>query len=231
MRNNIKNIVIILLILLLGLICSILFVCYQENKNLNEEIKKGKTIQNKLLFRNEVLIKLIKEAQIEIDSIKGQSSKSKKIDGILLGNDPISIEQLINIANKYQNDNIVLKNKFIKDSLSLDRLNKIIEQLEKDKVLNRDKKGGLSYRQVTKLDSIYDLRVSELYKKESELEARNMLLGLIKKNYDIDSEIEIKDGKIKVKLINTKKLDSALWVYPYYKHKIKTNRKGETVIK
>jgi hypothetical protein len=235
MKNKIKNLVIIILVLLLGIAGTIVFINYRENINLEKELYSNKkindSIQNNFLRKNKELIKLVRETQVEIDSIKGVSSKIKSIDGILLGDKPISIGQLIDIANKYQESNIVLKNKIRSDSLTINRLKKIIDQLERDKILIRDKDGILSYRQTTKIDSLYNVSIFELQKAKSELQAKNMLLGLIKKNYDIDSEIEFVDDKIRVTLIHTEKLDSALWIYPYYKHKIKTNRKGETVIK
>jgi hypothetical protein len=182
------------------------------------------------LNKNDELLKLIKEIQHKSNSLTGRS-KSRYIDGILLGNEPISLEYLIQIANKYQAHSIRLEGERLKDSLKITRLQNIINQLEKDKMITKNSDGSFSYRQITKVDSIYKVRVAELDKVKTDLQAKNMLLGLIKKNYDIDSDIEYKGDNITVKLLNTKKLDSALWIYPYYKHKIKTNSKGETVIR
>lgn len=233
MKNEIKIFIILMLVLLLGITSTMLFFNYREKEHFSVELNSTKkindSIQEKLLKKNEELIKLLKEAQIEINSNKNLSSKNQAIDGILLGDKPISIEDLIKIANKYQDKNILLRNKTFNDSLTIRRLNRIINQLDKDKVITKKEDGEVSYR--PKIESLYELKVTELYKLKSELQAKNMLLELIKKNYDIDTQIENKDDNIKVRLTNTKKLDSALWIFPYYKHKIKNNRKGETIIK
>lgn len=233
MKNGIKNFVIFILVLLLGIMATIFFVNYRENEDLKNELKVNKKINDSLqknsLEKNKELIDLLKKTQIELNSQNGISSNNQVIDGVLLGNKPISIEELIKIANEYQDDNFILKNKNLKDSLNIVRLNNIINQLDKDKVITKQKNGEVRY--YPKLDSLYEIKVTELSKLKSELQAKNMLLGLIKKNYDIDTEIEYENDKIKAKLINTKKLDSALWIFPYYKHKIKNNKKGETIIK
>ena len=125
----------------------------------------------------------------------------------------------------------MLHTKNYNDSLKIERLNSILNQLEKDKVINRTKKGSFTYRQITKVDSLYNASLDELSKTKTELKARNTLLKLIKNNYGIDTEVEYGADTYTARLLNTKKLDSALWILPYYKHKIKTNKKGETIIK
>lgn len=234
MRSDIKSFVILFLVLLLSITTTMLFVNYRENRNFRRESQISKkindSVQNKLLNKNDDLLKLIKEIQHNSDSLNGQS-KNKYIDGILLGNEPISLKELIQLANKYQTQSIRLIGERFKDSLKIKRLQNIISQLERDKMITKNNDGSYSYRPITKVDSIYKAKVAELDKVKTDLQAKNMLLGLIKKNYDIDSEIEYKGDIITVKLLNTKKLDSALWIYPYYKHKIKTNSKGETVIR
>lgn len=233
MKNGIKNFVIFVLVLLLGTMATILFVNYREKEEFKNELemnrKTNDSLQKKNLEKNKELIDLLKKNQIELNSLNGISSKNQVIDGVLLGNKPISIEELIKIANNYQDNNFQLKNKSKNDSLTIIRLNDIINQLDKDKVIRKQNNGKFTY--YPKLDSLYETKSNELSKLKTELQAKNMLLGLIKKNYDIDTEIEYENDIIKAKLTNTKKLDSALWIFPYYKHKIKNNKKGETIIK
>lgn len=233
MKNEVKSFLILILFLLLGISATMLFINYRDKEHYKKEMylskKENDSAQKSLLKRNEELIKLLKESQLQINSNKGISSDNKAIDGIFLGKKPISLEELIKIANKYQDNNIILKNKAINDSLTIVRLNRIINQLHKDKVITKEKNGEVSYR--PNVDSLYSMKVDELQKVKLDLQANKMLLGLIKKNYDIDTQVEFENGKTKVRIVNTEKLDSALWIFPYYKHKIKNNRKGETIIK
>ncbi|AXB58446.1 hypothetical protein [Flavobacterium fluviale] len=232
MKNTAKNFLILILLLVLGIACTIIFVEFNENKDLSKEININKrendSIQKKLLSKNEELIYLLKINQKEIYSLKGMST-DRNIDGILLGNKSISLEELIDIANKYQNEKNKLQVRVKNDSSTIQYYIKLLNQLEKDKVLKSDKKGTITY--TNNIDSLYKMKTLELSKVKVELQAKNTLLNLIKKKYEIDTEIEYGEGIYTAKLLNTKKLDSALWIFPYYKHKIKTNKKGETVIR
>lgn len=232
MKNSRKNLVILLLIFCLSILLGVMIFVYRENEELKTEItssiKQNDSIQNTLLNKNKKLIELSNKIQKEITSLKGSNSH---IDGIIHDNKPISLEELINITNKFENENVMLHTKIYNDSLKIERLNSILNQLEKDKVINRTKKGSFTYRQITKVDSLYNASLDELSKTKTELKARNTLLKLIKDNYGIDTEVEYGADTYTARLLNTKKLDSALWILPYYKHKIKTNKKGETIIK
>lgn len=233
MKNSQKNLFIVILVFAFSIVSAIALFFYFQSKDLSSEISQAKkqndVIQKRLFKKNSELIALITKTQNEIDSIRGRDIK--KIDGIIHYGKPITLERLIDITNRYENENFSLKNKISEDSLKIERLNKVLNQLEKDKVISREKKGSISYRQVTKLDSLYDSSFKELNQIKTELKAKNTLLNLIKKNYEIDTEIEYEKDSYTARLLNTKKLDSALWIFPYYKHKIKTNRKGETVVK
>lgn len=233
MKNNRKNLFILILVFAFSIVSAIALFFYFQSKDLSSEIsitkKQNEVTQKKLLIKNSELISLIKKTQNEIDSSKGRDIR--RIDGIIHYGKPITLEKLIDITNRYENENFSLRNKISEDSLKIERLNKILNQLEKDKVISREKKGSITYRQVTRLDSLYDSSIKELNQVKTELKAKNTLLSLIKKNYEIDTEVEYEKDSYTARLLNTKKLDSALWIFPYYKHKIKTNKKGETVIK
>lgn len=232
MKNSRKNSLILLLVFGLSVLVGVMLFVYRENEELKTEMslskKQNDSIQSALLNKNKELIHLLNKVQKDILSLKGSN---QQIDGIIHANKPISLEELINITNKFENENVALREEISNDSLRIERLNSILNQLEKDKVINRNKKGSFSYRQITKVDSLYDASKEELAKVKTELKARNTLLKLIKDNYGIDTEVEYGTDTYTARLLNTKKLDSALWILPYYKHKIKTNKKGETIIK
>jgi hypothetical protein len=233
MKNSRKNSLILLLIFSLSILVAIMFFIYRENKELKVEVslsnKQNDSIQNTLLNKNKDLITLLSKSQKEINSLK--NSNSQQIDGIIHDKKPITLEELINITNKFENENNVLRTKVFNDSSRIERLNSILNQLEKDKVIDRTKKGSYTYRQITKVDSLYDNSREELSKLKTELKASNTLLKLIKDNYGIDTEVEYGKDTYTARLLNTKKIDSALWIFPYYKSKIKTNKKGETIIR
>lgn len=233
MKNSSKNSLILLLIFALSILVAIMFFVYQENKELKTEIvmskKQNDSIQNTLLNKNRELITLLSKEQEEINSLK--DSNSQQIDGIIHDNKPITLEELINITNRFENENTRLRIQISNDSSRIKRLNSILSQLEKDKVISQTKKGSYSYRQITKIDSLYDNSKEELSKVKTELKASNTLLKLIKDNYGIDTKVEYGEDTYTARLLNTKKIDSALWIFPYYKSKIKTNKKGETIIR
>ncbi|GIJ95067.1 hypothetical protein [Capnocytophaga stomatis] len=213
MESNRKNIIILILVLLLSIVLTDLFLQQKQNDIFRTEISEVKyqrdSIKQSLLKRNKELLLLLEEYQEKI--IK--NNKLQKIDGITLGNKPISLEELIDIANENQKKYYEQRIQNAIDSLTINRFNRIIEQLKKNKIIT---------------DSIYSVKILKL---KRDVQAKDMILKLIKKNYEIDSKIEIDSTHIKVKLINTQKIDSALLIFPHYKHKIKTNKKGEVIVR
>ncbi|NIJ46596.1 hypothetical protein FHR24_003086 [Wenyingzhuangia heitensis] len=233
MRN--KNIVIFLLILVLSLFSIIIFFSYKENDFLEKEIlvniKENDSLQNKLFESNKKLLEVYKKNKKEIDSIKNEKySNINVISGVTLNDKPISIDEVIQITNKSLDENDKLKKQKLKDSLLIDYYKKVIHELEEKGVL-WEKNNRFYFDNKQAIDSIRKAKLNEISNLEYELKAKNALLKLIENNYGIKTNIEKNKGVYNVKLLNNKKLDSALWLFPHYKHKIKTNKKGETIIK
>ncbi len=67
-------------------------------------------------------------------------------------------------------------------------------------------------------------------KLDNELEEKKYILQQLQKKYGFKYEVKSEDNKIKSTIYLTK-LDSALWLYPHYKHKIKTDKQGNLIIK
>lgn len=245
MRNSSKNILLILLLIVIGISCTIAYYYYDKSKSIMNENINFKKENKQILSRTEKhineLIKISEELQRKNDSLLGKKNDEKSIDGITIGNKPISLEQLISIANKLSKENSILKNSRSQDSLKLKNYSDLIKQLESNKIIYKNSKNNdssISYVNIEyykdyirKCDSLRKSKTADNINLQNELNAKNTLLELIKKNYGIDTEVEYGKEKNQVKLLNTQKIDSALWIYPYYKHKIKTNRKGETIIK
>lgn len=241
---------IIFIAILLSIICFLgvfLILKLNEIKYLKNEINFSKVESEKSLNnankKIDDLLKISKEIQKKNDSIKGKSTNEYKfIDGIRIGNQSISLEQLISIANRNMKDNQILRNKIYNDSITLKNHKEVLRKLEENRLIksnmNDKMQGNLTYFNlekyedaINKFDSIINIKNIELNKSRFEIQTKNSVLNLIKKNYELDYKIEERKTDFTVKLLNTSKLDSALWVYPYYKHKIKTNKKGETIIK
>lgn len=245
MRNSSKNILLILLLILIGVSCALAYYYYDKSKSIMVENLNYKKENKQILSRTEKhineLIEISDELQKKNDSLLGKKNDEKSIDGITIGNKPISLEQLISIANKLSQENSALKNSRSKDSVKIKNYSDLIKQLESNKLIYKNPNNNNSsisyvnieyYRDyIKRCDSLRKSKTVENVNLQNELNAKNTLLDLIKKNYGIDTEVEYGKEKNQVKLLNTQKIDSALWIYPYYKHKIKTNKKGETIIK
>lgn len=155
---------------------------------------------------------------------------NQDIDGVSYNNKKISLEDLIELSNSLLQENSKLQQRIQNDSVLLRNHRDMFNQIEKRNLAKIKSDNGfiteISY-ELNKSDSLYKI-INQI---KSDLESKKVALRIIKNNYDIDFSEYTKDGKDYIKLISTERIDSALWVYPYYKHKIKTNRKGETVIK
>lgn len=240
MKNNCKIIFILVLLATTCISVVVLIFKLKEIELLKNDVNLSKVESAKSLKnankKIDELLALSKEIQIQNDSLKGKSNEDfKYIDGIKIGNQPISLEQLISIANKNMKENQILRRKLYNDSTTLNNHKEILKKLEESKLIksnmNDKMQGNLTYVNINRYDSIINSKNNELNKLKFDIQARNNILNLIKNNYEIDYEIEERKSDFTVRLLNTKKIDSALWIYPYYKHKIKTNKKGETVIK
>ena len=247
MKNKYKNIFIVILIILISVLVVICILQIKENRYLKKELANSEKYFTDIIKKNEIqksnLIKLSAKIQAKNDSLSGKSSNDFKIiDGIKIGKTPISLEELITIANRNMSENNKLRRKKYDDSITIKNYKQILKKLEEGKLIesNMDDKmqGNLSYVNIDnykknniKKDSLVNAKNAEINNYKNEIKAKNNILNLIKDNYGIDSEVEYTKDKLIIKLLNTKKIDSALWIYPYYKHKIKTNRKGETIIK
>ena len=175
MKNSRKNFVILLLVLTLSVLIPVTFFVYRESEEIKTEMsftkKQNDSIQNALLSKNKELIDLLTKVQKEINLLR--ETGNQEIDGIIHDNKPITLEELIEITNRFETENANLKMKATRDSLKIERLNNILSQLEKDKVISKKEKGSYSYRQITKLDSLYDSSLQELDKTKTDLNARN----------------------------------------------------------
>lgn len=172
------------------------------------------------------IIQLNNELQLKC----GTNNNSQGVNGIRYNNKKVTLDDLIDITNSLLKENEKLLFKIQNDSLLINNHLQMFSQIEKKKLgafkLDKGYITEFTYKQ-NKNDSLYQI-INEI---KSSMESKDIALKLIKNNYDLDFTEYAKDNKTYIKLTNTARIDSALWIYPYYKHKIKTNKKGETVIK
>lgn len=228
MKNKISITIILSIFSIMSLT---IYLLYSENQSyvhknikLKSEIKKNSNIYtNKLdsINRN------IRESFSKIDSLK-QSNKSNNniIEGFDMNGKTISIKALLKIFNNTLEENISLKNKN-------HEYKQLFDFIEKNYGISTQKKDS-TYTFIIKPDSKFKINEKQLNKNltasQNELEEKKFLLKHLEERYGIKYKVVTENGKITSTVFITK-LDSALWLYPYYKHKIKVDKKGNIIIK
>lgn len=142
MKNNMKNNIIFSLVFMSSVLLTILLFNFNERSELEHEALANKkytdSIQNQFLAKNKELANMLKLLQKQKDTAHHAVNSVERIDGVSINNKPITLDQLIGIANSYMRENGSLRNKIKNDSLNIERYKIIIAHLEKAKVLEQD---------------------------------------------------------------------------------------------
>lgn len=225
MKN--KLIVLITFIIICLMTLSLLFLIFEreeriiEIEELNEKNKKNDSITNIKINK----LNLIIEKKNSL--IEELGTNKEIVNGFKVGNRSISVDELLKMANETLNENSKLNNQIKEDKIII----KYIEDSYGIKVLMNDN-GTISLK--LNPDSTiknFEKNTSErINKLENELEEKKYILQQLQKKYGFKYEVKSEDNKIKSTIYLTK-LDSALWLYPHYKHKIKTDKQGNLIIK
>ncbi len=225
MKNRIIALVLFIVFCLMSL--TILFLVIERiERNLEiEEINK-KIISSDSLskIKIEKLNSIIDRKNSIIDTL---DSNKESIKGFTMGERSISTEELLKIVNEALAENSKLKTKVKNDKLILNH----IEDSYGIKVLI-DSLGVINLK-LNPDFSIKDFekKANDKYNKiNDELEELKFVLNNLQKRYGFKYEVKTEGNKIN-STIYTTKLDSAMWLYPHYKHKIKTDKKGNLIIK
>lgn len=194
----------------------------------------------------------IKSQSIAADKRKLEKRYSQSLDSIsvIIANNNRIIKELRNSENRSGITGFTYNDK----NISLEGLLKIVNNtLEENRKLKKDSR---QYKEMLDFisskygitsernDTVYTFKKApdpKLIEQEKalnknlsdlqiELEEKKFLLKHLEERYGFKYNIEKEDGKIK-STIYISKLDSALWLFPFYKHKIRTNKKGETIIR
>jgi len=225
MKNKLIGLILFFLLLIMALTIVILFTERTERnfeiEELNQKIISSDSISK---MKIEKLNSIIDRKNTLIDEL---NSNKEIVNGFRIGDKSISIEELLKIVNEAFTENNELRNKIKYDELIINH----IEDSYGVKVV-KDSLGRFYLK--LKNDSTiknYERNTTEkIDKLNTELEEKRFILEQLKKRYDLKYEVKTEGNKIKSTIYITK-LDSALWLYPHYKHKIREDKNGNTYIK
>lgn len=225
MKNRIIALVLFIVFCLMSL--SILFLVIERIER-NSEIEEI----NKKIISSDSLSKIkIKKLNSIIDRknsiIDTLNSNNESVNGFKMGERSISTEELLKIVNEALAENSKLKIKVKNDKLILNHiedsygLKAVIDSLG---VINLKWNPDSSIKD-------FEKKSNDKYNKiNGELEELKFVLDNLQKRYGFKYQVKTEGNKIN-STIYTTKLDSAMWLYPHYKHKIKTDKQGNLIIK
>lgn len=226
MKNKLISFIIICLLILLTLMCYLFYIENSEYKKENIKLKsKNESNQKEYFEKLDSLSLLINRKIQHIKDIESNDSKVS-VQGFKMNNRTISVKELLKIVNQTLEENNSLKkqNSEYKQLIDFIEKNYGIETRKEDSVYT------FTIKPDSELKATEDQINNDLSESQKELEEKRLVLQHIEEKYGIKFNVTRKNGKI-ISTILITKADSAMWLYPYYKHKIKTNRNGETVIK
>lgn len=226
-KGKMKNKIIITIILSVFSAMSLtIYLLYSENLASVSEIQKLKNdVKNNGLNYEKKLDsigKSINKNILKIDSLK-QTNNKQEIQGFEMNGKSISVEDLLKILNKTLEENSVLNSEVANDKKIFDILKKdydVIITRENDKI-------KIHRTQIRKDENDCTEKLKTL---ENQLNEKTFVLKQLDNRYKLKYEVKTEGNTIKSTIYNSK-VDSALWLYPYYKHKIKIDKNGDVFIK
>lgn len=190
-------------------------------ESLRQEMKLNDSLSD---YKIKKYAKIIETNNYKFDSL---NNSKNSVRGFTIGNKSISIDELLNIANNALEANSRLQNEVANDSL-------ILKKIEENYGIKtyRDSKGKIVIQSSSqsKNDPLENSQNEKIIKLSNELDEKKFILNNLQKRYNFKYDVKTEKDKIKSTIYVTK-LDSALWLYPYYKHKIKEDKKGNIIIK
>lgn len=226
-KEKMKNKIIITIILSVFSAMSLtIYLLYSENLASVSKIQKLKNdVRNNGLNYEKKLDSIGKSINLnilKIDSLK-QTNNKQEIQGFEMNGKSISVEDLLKILNKTLEENSVLNSEVANDKKIFDILKKdydVIITRENDKI-------KIHRTQIRKDENDCTAKLKAL---ENQLNEKTFILKQLDNRYKLKYEVKTEGNNIKSTIYNSK-VDSALWLYPYYKHKIKIDKNGDVFIK
>lgn len=225
MKNKIIGLVLIVVLCLMTL-CILFLVVERTERNIEiDELNKKMNSSDSLSrIKIEKLNSIIDRKNSIIDTL---NSNNESVNGFMMGERSISTEELLKIVNEAIEENSKLKTEVKNDKLILKHiensygLKAVIDSLG---VINLKLNPGSSIKD-------FEKKSNDRYNKvNDELQELKFILNNLQKRYGFKYQVKTEGNKIN-STIYTTKLDSALWLYPHYKHKIKQDKEGNVLIK
>lgn len=224
-NNKIQNLLFVVLFSSMLLFLYLLYVEMNDDKLIIESLKQEIKINDSISeYKIKKYTKIIEANNDKFDSLNNSKTS---VRGFTIGNKSISIDELLNIANNALEANSRLQNEVANDSL-------ILKKIEDDHGIKtyRDTNGKIVIQSSSqsKNDLLENSQNEKIINLSNELDEKKFILNNLQKRYDFKYDVKTEKNKIKSTIYVTR-LDSALWLYPYYKHKIKEDKKGNIIIK
>lgn len=224
------------IVISLGVICfiiiSYLFVgytvkmYYDEILSINEkEIEDLKTYNQSLKVNIAKTINLNEKILRKLDSCNNK--KSNYQFGFEMNGKSISTLELLEYVNETANENIKLKNDIKNYKSLLESKENLINQFSNKLGMKKNEDESYTIDEKGFLKNI----ITERDKYKREATSNKYLLNMIMEKYGINATYNIEGDIINYTLRNSPTLDSALMIYPHYKHKLFKNKKGKWIVK
>ncbi len=207
-------------------------IVYESNQK-ELDAKKSEILSLKKLAKdNKIqineLINLNKEIEVQLDSAR--KTKTEIVSSFTLGNKTISTEELLVYVNSVVNTNEELQKKL---NVKIHLLRMIQEKYGIDNSED-DKSVTISLNEKSTISDLYE-KIKNLESEVSQLDFENKsnkkLLKMIQDNYQISGAYTENGDKVTYKVTPSAKIDSALKIYPFFKHKLFKDKKGEWRVK
>lgn len=210
------------------LLMASLFISMYYNSTMQNEINHRDILIDKLLWSDSTLNKIM---EIEYDSLTGTRSytyrtyngKPVKYNQLSRELDSIVIE-VVNYIEKYSSQ--VNETEQVIDDYNhlVDRYNTLVTEFNNLNSNNTALKNKLEST-TTKYNNLvdkYNIHNEQLMKLQDSIAVHQRIINLITKNYSIKYNIKY-NNEYRIISIESPKLDSALMIYPLYKHKLTYN--------
>lgn len=207
------------------MLITFLFISMHYNITMQQEIHHRDQLIEKLLWSDSTLNKIV---EIEYDSLTGRRSfaykvsngKPVKYNQLSKELDSITIEAA-NYIEKYSHQIDEKEQVIANYNLLVEKYNTLVagyNNLKNSNTTLKEKVENTTSKYNNLVDKYNDNNDQLIILKDS-IKIHNSIINLIIKNYPIEYSIKSR-GNLKTIIIKSPKLDSALMVYQFYKHKL-----------
>lgn len=208
------------------LIIASLFISIHYNSTMQQEINHRDQLIDKLLWSDSTLNRIM---DIKYDSLTGIRSYTYRVTN---NGQPVKYNQLskeldsistevVNYIEKYSYQ-IKETNQFINDyNLLVEKYNTLVagfNNLNNSNAVLKEKVENITSKYNSIIEK-YNNTNEQLIVLQDSIKVHNSIINLIVKNYPINYSINYK-GNYRTITVKSPELDSALMIYPFYKHKL-----------